>query len=228
MKYLVVTFLLINFFFAKNLSAQDVIILKNGQKVESKIIKINHKDIRINRYNTIDGVTYGIEKEKIYKIIYENGEEFLVENFEMIKIKDKELEGEDLAVIPRYPLNVINSYLKFDHYEGEKRISRKEFRSKIKTNPTLYKAYTDGKELSILGGIIGIPAYCVLFYEVHSGSRESSVNRLYRIGLSGLCAAGAAILITQGRSKMKGSLDAYNASAKLGFSENGLGCALTF
>ena len=228
MKYLLIPLLLVNLFFAKNLYAQDIIILKNGQEVESKIVKINHKDIRFSRYQATDEDHYSLGKEKIYKIIYENGEEFLVENFEMIKIKDKELEGEDLAVIPRYPLDVINSYLKFDHYEGEKRISRKEFRSKIKTNPTLYKAYTDGKELSILGGIIGIPAYCVLFYEVHSGSRESSINRLYRIGLSGLCAAGAATLIAKGRSKMKGSLDAYNASAKLGFSENGLGCALTF
>ena len=54
--------------------AQDNIILKNGEEINTKIIEINESNVKYKKYNNQDGPLYTISKDKIFLIKYSNGE----------------------------------------------------------------------------------------------------------------------------------------------------------
>jgi len=67
------TLLLFTIFFATFAFAQDVIVTKEGKKINSKVTEINENDIRYKVYENIDGPTYTMKKSEIATIMYENG-----------------------------------------------------------------------------------------------------------------------------------------------------------
>lgn len=56
-----------------DVSAQDVIILKTGDKVEAKIIEINDVEVKYREYNDPDGIIFTMSRGKIREIRYETG-----------------------------------------------------------------------------------------------------------------------------------------------------------
>ncbi|RLD18526.1 MAG: hypothetical protein DRI69_10195 [Bacteroidetes bacterium] len=56
-----------------DVSAQDVIILKTGKKVEAKIIEINDVEVKYREYNDPDGIIFTMSRGKIREIRYETG-----------------------------------------------------------------------------------------------------------------------------------------------------------
>lgn len=61
-------------FVSLNVSAQDVIVKKDGSTILSKVIEVNQKDIRYKKHSNQNGPTYTIDKSEIMTINYENGE----------------------------------------------------------------------------------------------------------------------------------------------------------
>lgn len=57
-----------------NVFAQDVIVLKDGSTVISKVLEINQNDIKYKKYSNLNGPTYTINKIDIMSINYENGD----------------------------------------------------------------------------------------------------------------------------------------------------------
>lgn len=55
-------------------SAQDVIVKKDGSTILSKVLEINNSDIKYKKYSIINGPTYTISKSEILAINYENGD----------------------------------------------------------------------------------------------------------------------------------------------------------
>ena len=53
--------------------AQDVIVTKEGKKINSKVTEINENDIRYKIFENLDGPTYTMKKSEIATIMYENG-----------------------------------------------------------------------------------------------------------------------------------------------------------
>ena len=71
MKHLLfVTFL----FFSLSVSAQDVIVKKDGSTILSKVLEVNVADIKYKKFSNLNGPTYTITKSEIMSINYENGE----------------------------------------------------------------------------------------------------------------------------------------------------------
>lgn len=54
-------------------NAQDYIILKNGQKIEAKVIEITSSKIKYKSFETLDGKTRTVARKNVFVIDYENG-----------------------------------------------------------------------------------------------------------------------------------------------------------
>jgi len=56
------------------LNAQDVIITKNAEKVEAKIVEISPTEIKYKKTNNLDGPTFILYTSDVQTIIYSNGD----------------------------------------------------------------------------------------------------------------------------------------------------------
>jgi len=83
-KFLLILVTLVGFGFIVN--AQDVIVTKEGNKVNSKVTEINENDIKYKKFDNLDGPTHTMKKSEIATIIYENGQ---VEVFNLNTIPPK-------------------------------------------------------------------------------------------------------------------------------------------
>lgn len=72
--------LLFAMFAALTLQAQDIIVMKDGSTILSKILEVNVSDIKYKKFSNLDGPTYTIEKAGILAINYENGDKDTFEN----------------------------------------------------------------------------------------------------------------------------------------------------
>lgn len=71
MKYFLFIFTII---FSTHLLSQDVIILKDGDDIEAKVLEINESDIKYKKFSNVTGPTYTLKKSKIFMIRYESGD----------------------------------------------------------------------------------------------------------------------------------------------------------
>jgi len=55
------------------LFSQDIIVLKNGDEIKSKVLEINDKDIKYKKFDNLDGPTIATLKSDIFMIKYQNG-----------------------------------------------------------------------------------------------------------------------------------------------------------
>ena len=55
-------------------SAQDMIVLKNGDIITAKVREINDSTIKYHKFTNLDGPIYSIGINKVLSINYENGE----------------------------------------------------------------------------------------------------------------------------------------------------------
>lgn len=69
-----ITLLLFAIFIAAFAFAQDVIVTKDGKKINSKVTEINENDIKYKNFENLDGPVYTLKKSEIATIIYANGE----------------------------------------------------------------------------------------------------------------------------------------------------------
>ena len=68
-------FLVVTFFLCSVcVSAQDVIVKKDGSTILSKVLEVNSADIKYKKFSNPNGPTYSIEKIEIQSINYENGD----------------------------------------------------------------------------------------------------------------------------------------------------------
>lgn len=60
--------------FAFHLSAQDYIMLLNGDEIKSKVLEINDQNIKYKKYFNLTGPTYTLKKSEIFLIKYQSGD----------------------------------------------------------------------------------------------------------------------------------------------------------
>ena len=53
---------------------QDNIILKDGEEISAKILRINPENIEYKKLSNLQGPTYTLDKIDVFMIKYENGE----------------------------------------------------------------------------------------------------------------------------------------------------------
>ena len=67
-------FVLVLLALSSNISAQDVIVKKDGSVIQSKVVEITSDVIKYKKFTNLDGPTYSVSVSEILSINYENGE----------------------------------------------------------------------------------------------------------------------------------------------------------
>ena len=60
-------------FFFNTLSAQDLIIFRSGDEIESKVTEILESTVKYRKFNNLSGSLYTAEKADLFMIKFENG-----------------------------------------------------------------------------------------------------------------------------------------------------------
>ena len=60
--------------FSASAFSQDILVKKNGDIIEAKILEINETNIKYKNYSNQEGPTYSINIENVYSIKFENGQ----------------------------------------------------------------------------------------------------------------------------------------------------------
>ena len=99
MKQLILTigFILIGF----PIFAQDVILKKNAEEVQAKILKVSESEIEFKHWERPDGPTYIVPTREVFMITYQNGTKEVVSLFQ-------DQSGKTFRQSDRFP-----------HYQGE-------------------------------------------------------------------------------------------------------------
>lgn len=93
MKYLIILFTLISF----QMHAQDVIMKKDGNKIDAKVIEITSSTIKYRNWDQPDGPVRNIEISQVKEIIYDNG---TWETFDEPREEDKTETKEEAPMRP--------------------------------------------------------------------------------------------------------------------------------
>lgn len=65
-------------FIGLNTSAQDVIVKRNGEELQCKILEVSKNEVKYKRWTNQDGPSFAEKKSDIFMIKYENGEKEVV------------------------------------------------------------------------------------------------------------------------------------------------------
>lgn len=65
-------------FIGVNASAQDVIVKRNGEELQCKILEVSKNEVKYKRWTNQDGPSFAEKKSEIFMIKYENGEKEVV------------------------------------------------------------------------------------------------------------------------------------------------------
>lgn len=60
---------------------QDIITLKNGDEIETKVTEISEHQIKYKEFDNLDGPVYAVSKSKIFMIKYKNGKKDVFSNY---------------------------------------------------------------------------------------------------------------------------------------------------
>ena len=78
--------------------AQDIIVMRDGSIVQSKVTEITSSEVKYKKYSNLDGPLYTIDKNTILAINYENGEKETFEITEQQHAKAGTDSGQGVAV----------------------------------------------------------------------------------------------------------------------------------
>jgi hypothetical protein len=224
-----ILFLFCAIMFSVAMWADDIIYLKNGEEIRSKINKIGTSVVEYRKVSNLEGPVYEINKEDISKIVYSNGEEDVFKFPSNKPIID--FDGEKLIA-----------------FEG-KVITDSEYLQLAEKNCAIaYKLFKKGKVQKQIGTafiVTGCTATaagiaCLLFLPNACSCSYDAVNTAGVVGVL----AGPAFLATGiplfcvGKLNKRQSYEAYNESfnqktadapeLNLNFYGNSLGLALRF
>ncbi len=66
-------------------SAQDIIVLKSGDLIQSKVLEVGENDLKYKKWDNIDGPTYTMSLAKILSVNYQNGKKDIFTDFSPVK-----------------------------------------------------------------------------------------------------------------------------------------------
>ena len=62
-----------------SMQAQDTISMRNGEKINAKVMEIGLEQIRYKKFNDLSGPVYVVDKNQVFTINYENGSQDVFE-----------------------------------------------------------------------------------------------------------------------------------------------------
>jgi len=227
MKPLVI--IIISFLSAFSLLAQDRIIKLNKSEINGKVIEIGSSEIKYTKDEDIP--LYAIKKSEVYKIIFENGKEEVIERNDMAVTTNESARRYKRAITTR-PFSLMTGYVCFGYQvaltqtrafvgelgvigpkvgpAGEYDDSGVYFRAgyRLKRTPEIF---TPGMEWGYnLGGFYIQPEIAVSMF-------NSKPNNTYYNQSSEKDVTSAAFLINIGRQMIFGDIFTFDLGVGLGY-----------
>ena len=228
--------------------AQDIIITKDKERIQAKILEVSKDEIKYKKFTYQDGPVFSIDIDEIVTVAYENGEveiyneETIEEKNEMIQAKAEALRKQEA---------MYGTLIKGDdlYYlcDRDKRtkMDKEAYLEFIQDNcPEAYKSYKKGNRLwkagfGLLGSglgmtlLVGTPL-CV--FGILEPDEACCIAGSFFITMGSLATIGSIPLLVVGGIKRNNSHEVYNDHCKnpqyLSFSinakANGVGLALNF
>ena len=228
--------------------AQDIIITKDKERIQAKILEVSKDEIKYKKFSYQDGPVFSIDIDEIVTVAYENGEveiyneETIEEKNEMIQAKAEALRKQEAmygTLIKEDDL-----YYLCDRDKRTK-MDKEAYLEFIQDNcPEAYKSYKTGNRLwkagfGLLGSglgmtlLVGTPLYVFGILEDYE---EYRIAGSVFLTMGSLATSGSIPLLVVGGIKRNNSHEVYNEHCKnpqyLSFSinakANGVGLALNF
>lgn len=89
--------------------SQDIIVLKNGDEIKSKVLEVSSDQIKYKKWENVDGPTYSSTKSEVFMIKYKNGSKDIFNNTSESKPKENNPEAAAINVAQEYLRKVINN-----------------------------------------------------------------------------------------------------------------------
>lgn len=122
---------------AASVSAQDVIVKKDGTTILSKVLEVNEENVKYKKFTNLNGPTYTIEKDGIMVINYENGDKDFFSNENSNHSLQNKDNSSDTKYVQRSPsemnMKLIESYNKRYHIGKKYKLSKKSVNSGLTT-----------------------------------------------------------------------------------------------
>ena len=141
--------------------SQDIIITKDNERIEAKVLEINETDVMYELFFNPDGVTYLVSKSNIKTIVYQNG---TVENFGnentvvIIELPEKQETEKIFKNVIRFnPLATILGALSLGVFEFDMQYAH-YFTRKVALPVEAEIFVGSGMGFSLLTGIEAVPA----------------------------------------------------------------------
>jgi hypothetical protein len=211
--------LLVTIFTSAILYSQDVIVTKEGEEIEVKIIAESSTFVEYVELNAQDGARISLPTDKILTIIYADGR---VNMYPGEKKQENELHN-----YRDYILRKGNKY----SYKGVNMTSSGYAQFLKENDPELHKTFCKAHNISMTGWVVfGLGALCCT---IPIWNREGAITDIV-VGTLTMAAGGVTLVV--GYNRMHNTVDAYNAklnntssvSWSVIASQNGIGLALNF
>lgn len=228
--------------------AQDIIITKDKERIQAKILEVSKDEIKYKKFTYQDGPVFSIDIDEIVTVAYENGEveiyneETIEEKNEMIQAKAEALRKQEAMYGTL--IKADDLYYLCDRDKRTK-MDKEAYLEFIQDNcPEAYKSYKTGNRLwkagfGLLGSglgmtlLVGTPLYVFGILEPDEACFRAGA---FFLTMGSLATSGSIPLLVVGGIKRNNSHEVYNDHCKnpqyLSFSinakANGVGLALNF
>lgn len=218
--------------------AQDIIVTKDKERIQAKILEVSKDEIKYKKFTYQDGPIFAIDIDEVVTVAYENGEveiydeETIEEKNEIIQAKAEALRKQE-AMFGTFSKEDDFYYL----YDRDKttKMDQKAYLQFIQDNcPEAYRSYQKGNTLwkaglGMLGSglgmtlLLGTPLYVV---GVSKMVNYDYGHRQYNVGVNctvagsvflsvgALTSAGSIPLLVVGGIKRNNSHEVYNDHCK--------------
>lgn len=100
-----------------NLSAQDIIVKRNGDELQCRILEVSKNEVKYKRWVNLDGPAFSEKKSDIFMIKYENGEKDVIAHSSPISepsaISTNVNDVDSYEYIYEEPTPISHTYLKY-------------------------------------------------------------------------------------------------------------------
>lgn len=223
--------LLIGLMVCSLVMAQDLIVTRSQQRIEARVTEVSPDEVKYVDYNNQEGPVFVLPATDVVTVIFQNGQ---VKVFEPVPPQGPQPNYLNCIPSPQYMTRTGDMY----YYEGYGMRGKEYMAFLEKTNPSAYKQYKSGRNISIAGWVfLGVGAsldFAAFWVYARRGPNRAFIA-LQTIGTS--CELACIPTLCVGFSRMHRTVDTFNATIRneatkpylsINASENGLGVALKF
>lgn len=149
-----------------SLSAQDMIIKRNGDEIKSQVEEISDKEIKYKKFDNLEGPSYSISKSEVFIIKYSNGTKEVISNNTSTPIQDNKPSNSNsqttYSAPPSTPASLRIEGEGWKYYQEGRRLSESSLLRILKEskNESAIKELEAGKSLKTAGTVltaVGLP-----------------------------------------------------------------------